>query len=78
MELRIAHLYPEVLNLYGDRGNIRCMTRRLEWRGIGCTVDELGIGAVHTGPAGRSAIIPSGSERSPAAALSRDLRTTAG
>ena len=54
MELRIAHLYPEVLNLYGDRGNIRCMTRRLEWRGIGCTVDELGIGAVHTGPAGRS------------------------
>ena len=52
MELKIAHLYPEVLNLYGDRGNIRCMTKRLEWRGISCSVDELGIGTVRRG--GRS------------------------
>ncbi len=44
MKLKICHLYPEVLNLYGDRGNIRCLTRRLEWRGIDCSVDELGIG----------------------------------
>ena len=34
MELRICHLYPDVLNLYGDRGNILCMRRRLQWRGI--------------------------------------------
>ena len=34
MELRVCHLYPDVLNLYGDRGNILCMRRRLEWRGI--------------------------------------------
>ncbi len=54
MELRIAHLYPEVLNLYGDRGNIRCMTRRLHWRGIDYYVDELGIGSVRQGAAGRS------------------------
>ena len=32
--LRICHLYPDLLNLYGDRGNILCMRRRLEWRGI--------------------------------------------
>ena len=32
--LKICHLYPEVLNLYGDRGNILCMKKRLEWRGI--------------------------------------------
>lgn len=44
MELRIAHLYPEVLNLYGDRGNIKCMQQRLAWRGIDCTVDRIGIG----------------------------------
>ncbi len=44
MELRICHLYPDVLNLYGDRGNIACMRRRLEWRGIGCTVTELPLG----------------------------------
>ena len=44
MELNICHLYPEVLNLYGDRGNIRCLSRRLSWRGIDCYVDELKIG----------------------------------
>ena len=44
MELKICHLYPDVLNLYGDRGNILCMRRRLEWRGIGCTVAELPLG----------------------------------
>lgn len=44
MNLKICHLYPEVLNLYGDRGNIRCLTRRLEWRGIGSSVEELKIG----------------------------------
>lgn len=44
MELNICHLYPDVLNLYGDRGNIACMKKRLEWRGIGCAVTELPLG----------------------------------
>ena len=44
MELRICHLYPEVMNLYGDRGNILCMKNRLLWRGIDCTVTRCGIG----------------------------------
>ena len=29
MELNICHLYPDILNLYGDRGNIITMKRRL-------------------------------------------------
>ena len=45
MELNICHMYPDVLNLYGDRGNILTLRRRLEWRGIGVTVTELPIGA---------------------------------
>ena len=44
MELKICHMYPDVLNLYGDRGNVMCMTRRLEWRGIDATVTKLPIG----------------------------------
>ena len=44
MKLNICHLYPEVLNLYGDRGNIACMKQRLTWRGIDCEVDRIGIG----------------------------------
>jgi len=31
--LCIAHLYPDLLNLYADRGNIAVLRRRLEWRG---------------------------------------------
>ncbi len=44
MELKICHLYPDALNLYGDRGNILCMKKRLEWRGIRADVTELPIG----------------------------------
>lgn len=44
MELKICHMYPDVLNLYGDRGNVLCMTRRLKWRGIDASVTKLPIG----------------------------------
>ena len=44
MELNICHLYPDILNLYGDRGNILCMKKRLEWRKIGVNVDEVSVG----------------------------------
>ncbi|MCR5088863.1 MAG: glutamine amidotransferase [Oscillospiraceae bacterium] len=44
MELNICHMYPDVLNLYGDRGDITCMVRRLTWRGIGAAVTSLPIG----------------------------------
>lgn len=33
-EIRICHLYPDLLNLYGDRGNIIALAKRCEWRGI--------------------------------------------
>lgn len=32
--IRILHLYPDLLNLYADRGNILVLRRRCEWRGI--------------------------------------------
>ena len=44
MELKICHMYPDVLNLYGDRGNVICMLKRLEWRGIEASVTKLPIG----------------------------------
>lgn len=37
-EINIIHLYPDLLNLYGDKGNIACMQKRLEWRGIKANV----------------------------------------
>ena len=44
MELKICHLYPDILNLYGDRGNILCMEKRLQWRGIGVVTTGVSIG----------------------------------
>jgi CobQ-like glutamine amidotransferase family enzyme len=40
MDLRICHLYPDLLNLYGDRGNIVTLIRRAQWRGIGVRLIE--------------------------------------
>ena len=48
MELKICHMYPDVLNLYGDRGNVICMTKRLRWRGIDASVTKLPIGDSHS------------------------------
>jgi hypothetical protein len=44
MNIRIAHLYPDMLNLYGDRGNIIALTKRLEARGIASEVDQITMG----------------------------------
>src|SRR5579863_3275039 len=41
--LRLAHLYPNLMNLYGDRGNILCLKRRCEDRQIHLVIDDLGI-----------------------------------
>lgn len=42
--LKIVHLYPDLLNLYGDKGNIITLSKRLEWRGINFEIDEITIG----------------------------------
>ena len=42
--LTLGHLYPDQLNLYGDRGNILTLQRRCQLRGIELRVVELGIG----------------------------------
>jgi CobQ-like glutamine amidotransferase family enzyme len=44
MELQICHLYPDLLNLYGDQGNILCLRRRLEGRGIRAEVTGVSVG----------------------------------
>lgn len=44
--VRIAHLYPELLNLYGDSGNMLVLRKRLEWRGMACDLEEVHMGDV--------------------------------
>ena len=42
--LKIAHLYPKLLNIYGDGGNILTLKKRCEWRNIDVTIEEINIG----------------------------------
>ncbi len=44
MKLSVGHLYPELFNLYGDRGNVQCLLKRLQWRGIEADVIPLPAG----------------------------------
>ena len=43
-KIRIAHLYPKLLNIYGDNGNVLTLKKRCEWRGINVELDEINIG----------------------------------
>lgn len=45
MKITIGHLYPDLLNLYGDRGNIACLMQRLKWRGIEAETVEFELNA---------------------------------
>ena len=42
--LRICALYPDLMNIYADRGNLLLLERRCGWRGIGFEVTAAGLG----------------------------------
>lgn len=44
MELEIVHLYPDLLNTYGDLGNIKIIKNRAEARGIKVSVKNVTVG----------------------------------
>lgn len=46
--LRICHLYYDILNLYGDNGNILTLQKRLEWRGIHSEIERVSFGELDT------------------------------
>ncbi len=43
-ELRVCALYPDLMNIYADRGNLIVLERRCAWRGIGFRLDSSGLG----------------------------------
>ncbi len=42
--LKLGHLYPKQLNIYGDGGNILSLLRRAQGRGLGLEITEVGLG----------------------------------
>ena len=44
MRIRVAHLYPEYLNIYADRGNIAVLARRAALRGHSLEIEAVSVG----------------------------------
>ncbi|MGI8571315.1 MAG: type 1 glutamine amidotransferase [Solirubrobacteraceae bacterium] len=44
MTLRACGLYPDLMNIYADRGNLLLLERRCRWRGIGFELTAAGLG----------------------------------
>jgi CobQ-like glutamine amidotransferase family enzyme len=44
LELRVCALYPDLMNIYADRGNLLLLERRCAWRGIGFSLSAVHLG----------------------------------
>src|SRR5207237_6333349 len=42
--LRVCALYPDLMNIYADRGNIAVLRARCEWRGLGFELSSSSLG----------------------------------
>jgi CobQ-like glutamine amidotransferase family enzyme len=42
--LRVCALYPDLMNIYADRGNLSLLRKRCEWRGMGFELAGSGLG----------------------------------
>lgn len=70
--LTIHHLYADMMNLYGDRGNVISIKKRAEWRGIGVDVVDVGLGeSIH--PTGRDIFLFGGGQDREQTLLAEDL-----
>src|SRR4051794_6277231 len=41
--LRVCALYPDLMNIYADRGNLQLLRKRCEWRGLGFELSGVGL-----------------------------------
>jgi lipid II isoglutaminyl synthase (glutamine-hydrolysing) len=73
--LRVAGLYPELMNIYADRGNIAVLRARCEWRGIGFEWAASSLGEQLDGDAHDLFYIGGGQDRDQVA-VARDMAAT--
>jgi lipid II isoglutaminyl synthase (glutamine-hydrolysing) len=72
VKLVVAHLYPDYLNIYADRGNIAVLARRAAWRGIELEVEPIGVGQV-VRPGGHDLLYVGGGQDREQALIAPDL-----
>lgn len=77
MQLTIHHLYADMMNLYGDRGNVISIKKRCEWRGISVDVVDVGLGQ-KVSPTGCDLFLFGGGQDREQALLAEDLAGSKG
>lgn len=77
MELSIAHLYPDLMNIYGDRGNIICLLERCRRRGIQATMAGISLNDPFE-PRGYDIVFIGGSQDKEQRRVAEDLRERKG
>jgi CobQ-like glutamine amidotransferase family enzyme len=75
--LTIHHLYADMMNLYGDRGNVISIKKRCEWRGIAVEVVDVGLGE-RIRPTGCDLYLFGGGQDREQALLAEDLSGSKG
>ena len=73
--LRVCSLYPELMNIYADRGNIAVLRARCEWRGIGFELAGASVGD-GVDPAAHDLFYMGGGQDRDQAAVARDMVET--
>jgi lipid II isoglutaminyl synthase (glutamine-hydrolysing) len=77
MTVRISYLYPRLLSVAGDRGNLMALMQRCAWRGIRCSVTEADVGVVPDFAKSDIILLHGGQDREMTAAA-QDLAAKAG
>jgi CobQ-like glutamine amidotransferase family enzyme len=78
MKLTIHHLYADMMNLYGDRGNVIAIQKRAEWRGIRVEVVDVGLGEGIRPTSSANLFLFGGGQDREQALLAEDLSGTKG
>jgi CobQ-like glutamine amidotransferase family enzyme len=77
ISVRICYIYPRLLSVAGDRGNLLTLIQRCAWRGIGCSVTEADVGVVPDFTESDLILLHGGQDREMTVAA-RDLAAKAG
>jgi CobQ-like glutamine amidotransferase family enzyme len=73
--LRVCSLYPELMNIYADRGNIAVLRARCEWRGIGFELSGVTVGDA-LDPGAADLFYMGGGQDRDQALVARDMHST--
>jgi CobQ-like glutamine amidotransferase family enzyme len=73
--LRVCSLYPELMNIYADRGNIAVLRARCEWRGLGFELSGSTLGET-LDPGGADLFYMGGGQDRDQALVARDMVAT--